>query len=102
MIERKRLLSLGYYNKAASFTGSDKAKHYRIEKYIEKQATETVNDAGETVTEIEQIKKLKATIWPGPFSFENTDDDKKQSKLEEFSEEGLQALVDWMNSLAMD
>ncbi len=102
MIERKRLLSMGYYNKAASFTGSDGNKHYRIEKYMEDHTTETVNDAGETLTETEQIKKLKATIWPGPFSFENTDDDKKQSKVEEFSEEGLQALVDWMNSLSLD
>ena len=30
MIERKRLLSLGYYKKAPSFTGSDKNKCYAL------------------------------------------------------------------------
>lgn len=84
MIERKRLLSLGYYKKAPSFTGSDKNKCYKIEKFVEEGAEEPV---------------FKATIWPGPYSFENTDDELKQSKTAPFNEDGLQELVDWMNSL---
>ena len=82
MIDRGRLLSLGYYKKAASFTGSDKNKRYRIEKFREEES---------------EVDQLKATIWPGPFSFENTPDESKQSKLAEFSEDGLLELVSWMN-----
>ena len=84
MIERKRLLSLGYYKKAPSFTGSDKNKCYKIET-IHPEDTDT--------------DMFQATIWPGPFSSENTPDEKKQINTAEFTEEGLQELVDWMNNL---
>ena len=84
MIDRGRLLSLGYYKKAPSFTGSDKNKCYKIERFREEDAEEDL---------------FKATIWPGPFSSENTPDDVKQSRTAAFSEEGLQELVDWMNEI---
>ena len=82
MIERKRLLSLGYYKKAASFTGSDGNKNYKVEKVEDKEAG---------------TKNLMATVWPGPFCFEKTAEEKKKTHLSEFSEEGLLELVDWMN-----
>jgi hypothetical protein len=82
MIERKRLLSIGYYKKAPSFTGSDKNKCYKIEKFSEEGAEDL----------------FKATLWPGPFSFENTPDEKKLTHTAAFTEEGLQELVDWLNS----
>ena len=84
MIERKRLLSLGYYKKAPSFTGSDGNKCYKIEKYQEEDSEEPL---------------FKATIWPGPYSSENTPDEQKQCKTASFTEEGLEELVAWMNSL---
>ena len=86
MIDRGRLLSLGYYKKAPSFTGSDKNKCYKIERFREENSEEDL---------------FKATIWPGPFSSENTPDDVKQSRTAPFTEEGLQELVDWMNSLEL-
>ena len=84
MIDRSRLLSLGYYKKAASFTGSDKNKCYKIERFREEDS---------------DADQFKATIWPGPYSSENTPEEQKQSKLAEFTEDGLMELVDWMNSL---
>ncbi len=84
MIERNRLLSLGYYKKAPSFTGSDGNKCYKIEKYTEEGS---------------DTPQFKATIWHGPFSSENTPDDAKQTKLADFTEDGLESLVEWMNSL---
>lgn len=83
MIERKRLLSIGYYKKAPSFTGSDKNKCYKIEKFLEEGSEEPV---------------FKATMWPGPYSSENTPDELKISNTAPFTEEGLQELVDWMNA----
>lgn len=82
MIERKQLLSLGYYKKAPSFTGSDNNKCYKIEKYQEEDSEELL---------------FKATLWAGPYSSENTPDEMKQSKTAPFTEEGLQELVDWLN-----
>ncbi len=84
MIDRKRLLSLGYYKKAASFTGSDKNKSYKIERIHPEES---------------DVDLFQATIWPGPFSSENTPDEKKQIKTAAFTEDGLAELVDWMNEL---
>lgn len=84
MIKRERLLSLGYYAKAASFTGSDGNKCYKVEKVVDEESGE---------------KSLKATVWPGPFSSENTPEEKKQSSLADFSEEGIVSLCEWMNSI---
>ena len=82
MIERKRLLSLGYYKKAPSFTGSDNDKCYKIEKYQEEGSEEVL---------------FKATLWHGPYSFENTPDDQKLIQTAPFTEDGLETLVIWMN-----
>ena len=84
MIDRGRLLSLGYYKKAPSFTGSDGNKCYKIERFREDDSDED---------------QFKASIWPGPFSSENTPDEKKQVRLAPFTEEGLVELVEWMNNI---
>ena len=39
---------------------------------------------------------LKATIWPEPFCFEKTADEKKESKEFAYSDEGLLALHQWL------
>ena len=38
-----------------------------------------------------------ATVWPEPFSYENTDDEKKLTKEFPFSEEGIVSGVEWLN-----
>ncbi|MCR4694880.1 MAG: hypothetical protein K5773_06130 [Pseudobutyrivibrio sp.] len=90
MIDRKRLLSLGYYKKAASFTGSDRNKCYKIERVAVELSPEEI------------VNKFQATIWPGPFAFDKTADELKQSKQADFTEEGLVELVDWMNETKVD
>ncbi len=81
MVSRSDLFALSYYKKAA-FTGSDKNLCYRIER---------VGD--------DDIFKLQATVWDGPFNFESTPDEKKTRHLEEFSEEGLCAIAEWINNM---
>ena len=92
MIERKRLLALAFYNKE-HFSGSDSERNlrYRIEKVVPKLPEDAPEDA-----EPEE-PYFQATIWPEPYSFEKTDDEKKITHREDFSEEGLCAIVDWMN-----
>ena len=91
MIERKRLLALAFYNKE-HFSGSDAERNlrYRVEKVTPKPP----EDAPETPVE---DPYFLATVWPEPYSFEKTADEKKITHRESFSEEGLQAIVDWMN-----
>ena len=87
MIERKRLLSMGYYKKADSFTGSDGNKNYKIQRIKLEESDEL---------------RLQAIVWPGPLCLEKTDDSLKVTSDAEFSEEGLLELTDWMNSVSVD
>ena len=80
-MKRSDLLTLEFY-KYEPFSGSDSGIRYRVEKYQESEDSD---------------KQLKVTIWPEPFSFENTPDDKKTSRLFDFSEDGLVNCAEWIN-----
>lgn len=80
MIQREDILSLEFLKKT-EYTGSHGGMRYRLE--------------GVTA---EEGKRLKATLWPEPFAYAATPDEQKQSEEFEFSEEGIQAAVDWMNT----
>ncbi|MBD5460351.1 MAG: hypothetical protein HDR26_05335, partial [Lachnospiraceae bacterium] len=49
----------------------------------------------------EEGKKLKATVWPEPFCFQVTPEEKKTGKEFPFSEEGVEEAVEWMNALLL-
>ena len=83
MIERKDLLDLAFYKKLP-FKGSDHEMRYKIEKVQEGEG-----DAAETF--------LQVTTWPGPYSFEATDEELMTKHKESFSEEGLQQIVNYLN-----
>lgn len=81
MIKRKDLLALSFYERSP-FTGSDKQMNYRVEK----------------VTDPDQGKKLlQATVWPGPLCFPLAEETSKKTKTADFSDNGLEQLVQWMN-----
>jgi len=88
MIENSDILSLGYYNYGQPFSGSCRGMRYRLEKLNEEKDEEgaVTRQAG-----------LRAVVWPEPFSFENTDASLMEEKIFEFSEEGKQQAVDWLN-----
>ncbi len=46
---------------------------------------------------VEEEKKLQVYLWPEPFCFEATLEEKKISELFPFSEEGMEQAIDWMN-----
>lgn len=83
MVSRKDLLHLSFYEKSP-FLGSDGPLRYRIEKSEEA-------DGGDS------RKVLKVTIWPGPFSYDKTPDEKKSSKDFEFSEDSLDVICGWIS-----
>lgn len=80
MLKNSDLFHLPYYQKA-HFTGSMDGMRYYIEKSEE-------ND-----TPVFQV-----WIFPGPFCFEKTADDVKESKTFAFAEESLPLIADWLNT----
>lgn len=79
MLTRGDFLSLNFVKKE-DYTGSHQGIRYMLRQ-------ETVDEE----------KKLKVYIWPEPFGFEATPDEKKISELFPFSEEGMTQAIDWMN-----
>ncbi len=79
-IQRMDIFNIRFYEKSR-FHGSFQGMHYRIEK----------------ITGEDEEKKLRVTTWPGPYNFDHTDDSLKESALFEFSNEGLDAVTDYLN-----
>ena len=46
--------------------------------------------------------RVKATIWPEPFCFAATDDDKKTSEYFTLDEDGITDVADWLNKQMFD
>lgn len=87
MIGRQELLAFEFY-KLRPFKGSDNGIRYMIQKET-LQDEKSEDGEGKTV--------LTAYIWPEPFCFEATPEEKKGSKQFEFSEEGLCEAIEWLN-----
>ena len=80
---RKDLLSMGFYEKSR-FTGSIGHMNYILEK-SQKEG---------------EAPLLLATYFPGPFSSENTPDEKKETHTEAYSEQGFLDMTDFLNTEA--
>ena len=86
MVDRKMILSTSFYA-LEHYSGSDNGIRYRIEA---------------TFAEDDEKKKkplgLKCTVWPEPMSYEATDPGLMTDKEFDFSEEGLDAVKEWLDS----
>lgn len=87
MIERKDLFHLSFYKKT-HFTGSCRGMRYYITRAKEAGAEDT-----EAAADV-----LRAIIYPEPYAFEHTPDEDKVSADFPFTEEGLDAVCDWLNT----
>ena len=90
MIKNEDILSLNYYTYGQPFTGSDTGMRYRIIMQKEEKDEEGV---------IKKEKGLMVTAWPEPFSYENTADELKISRLFAFTESGREEAADWLNMI---
>lgn len=77
MIDRNALYSTRFYKSKGIMTGSYKGMRYRI---IGKDD-----------------EHLLATIFPEPYSYENTDEELKNNREFELSEDGLDKITKWLN-----
>lgn len=92
MVLRKDLLSLGFYKKNP-FAGSRGNLRYRIENFKEEDG---VDGKGKPKF---KIVGLRVITFPGPFSYDNTDDSYKETKDFPFTTEALDEITDYLNSL---
>lgn len=79
MIQNEDILNMNFYKKE-KFTGS-----YCGMRYLIKKDTQDDNEI------------FRVYIWPGPYNFASTADEKKTSADFPFTPEGKQQVVDWMN-----
>ena len=79
MIKPEDILSLEYLKKT-EYTGSHQGMRYRLEKK---------EDDGE--------KKLYVSVWPEPFNYFKTPEEKKKRAYFSFDEDGVVDAVGWMN-----
>lgn len=79
MIDLEGMISIPYLKKAV-FTGS----HQGMRFLLRKQSGEDGD-------------KIQAAVWPGPYIFSATEDEKKTFQEFAFGEEGLLEAVAWLN-----
>ena len=79
MIDLNGMISLPFLKKAV-FTGSHQGMNFMLKKDSE-------NDED----------KIQAIAWPGPFCFAVTEDEKKIIYDTEYSQNGIQDAVRWLN-----
>lgn len=82
MIQREDILSIEFLKKT-EYTGCHRGMRYRLEKQ-EKEDGE---------------KELLVTVWPEPFNFFTTPEEKKTRQTFTFDEDGVVDAVAWMNEL---
>ena len=79
-VQKDKFMPLAFFKKSA-FTGSLNGMRYKVEK-SEKSEEEVV---------------LVAYVWPEPFSFDHTEQDKITQTEFTFDEAGIDNAVDWIN-----
>lgn len=84
MIMRKDVMPVNFLKKE-KFTGSDQGMRYRMEK-----------------TDGEEETVLTVTVWPEPYGYDATPEEKKVRKKFAFSEEGIEQGVEWLNQMRLE
>lgn len=84
MNSRKSLYDVkSFYNKKAVLKASYEGMRYQVEQISKEE-------------DGEEEKYLKATVWPEPFCYEKTKDEKKEETFFPYTEEGLDQVYDWL------
>lgn len=92
MIGRKDILPIPYLKKAA-FTGSHEGMRFRFALVQKELPPEEGAGHGKGV------QALEVTAWEGPYGFDATPEEEKQRLEADFSEEGIEKGIAWLNGL---
>lgn len=88
LIQRDDILSMEYLKKT-EFTGCHQGMRYRLEGIADAEGTAIENGG----------KKLLCTVWPEPFAFSKTPEEKKETAEFPFGEDGVAEAICWMNEM---
>ncbi|MFR4350292.1 MAG: GNAT family acetyltransferase [Roseburia sp.] len=91
MIMNEDILNINFYKKE-KFTGSYQGMRYLIQK----DSVTTDPPVGSDVPE-EKSDAFRATIWPGPYNFDTTAEEKKTTAFFPFTADGKKTMVAWLN-----
>ena len=92
VLERERFYSLEHYEYGEPFYGSYRSKCFRI-------AIEPLENVHFVPPDKRGERSIRAWIWDGPFAFAETEEEKKQFRDFPYTPEGLDAAVEWLDSL---
>jgi hypothetical protein len=98
MVEIESVLSFNFYTYGKPFTGSDHGKRFRIvkeERELPGEPKEELPDGEEA--EVKKENVLAVCIWPEPFAYDKTGEEKKIRRDFPFTEEGLIESVAFIN-----
>ncbi len=101
MIDLHGQISMAFLKKSR-FTGSYRGMRYLLQK-AERVARKRSDGKSEAAKRPEDGKSeaketvLEAVIWPEPYNYETTGEDKKHGKDFPFQDEGLREAVEWLN-----
>lgn len=90
-VVREDIFTLRYFDYGEAFTGSSDNLRYRIAR----EPLENIAFTPEKKAE----GKLRATVYPEPYSYEKTPDEQKAVRDFEHSEEGLCEAINWINEM---
>ena len=91
MIEK--LMSLNHFTYKKPFSGSDKGNRF---KYIIQMVVKEIKNEEDLEAEPAKVKVFCVTCWSGEKNSKNTPDEEKQVREFEFSEEGYDEALKWL------
>lgn len=79
MLDKSRMMPFNFLSYGGIITGDQRGMRYRLTRVGEKPDF-----------------RLEASVWPGPFSYGNTDPEKITVSEFPYSAEGREQAIDWM------
>ena len=87
MIQREDILSMPYLRKT-EYTGCHQGMRYRLERKLKEGIVK-----GEKDKISDEECDLVVTVWPEPFNYAKTPEEKKSRKLFSFDEDGIEGKI---------
>ncbi len=90
LIENKDSYGITYYEHGQAYMGSHRGMRFRL-------AREPMEDVALLPEEKKGDAVFEATIWPEPFCYEMTPNEKKTTATFPFNMEGKEKMIAWLN-----
>ena len=89
-IDPGELYGISFYEYGEAYYGSGEGTRFRV-------AREPLENVHYTPPDKRGEAVLKASVWPEPYSYASTDSALIEDRTFPFSQEGLEAVLNWLN-----